>query len=168
MSDSVISESVNSREPAYPANEYVQRFQDLQVYRKARRLAFEIFAASKSFPKEESYSLADQLRRAPRSIGAQIAEAWAKRRYPKHFVSKLTDADGEQLETQPWLTVAYDSGCLSETNTGRLGKLCLEVGRLLGGMILKAEEFCNPDFPPLHEKDVDYTVSENAGFLSEH
>ena len=73
---------------------YVTNFRELEVYQRQRTLAKEVFAFSKRFPKEELYSLTDQLRRASRSIGAQIAEAWAKRLYPKHFVSKLTDADG--------------------------------------------------------------------------
>jgi four helix bundle protein len=77
-------------------------------------LAKAVFEASKTFPREEAYSLTDQGRRASRSIGAQIAEAWAKRRYARHFASKLTDADGEQLETQHWLIMAFDCGYLSE------------------------------------------------------
>ena len=75
-------------------------FRDLLVYRKAHEVAIRIFEISKNFPKEEMYSLTDQIRRASRSIGSQIAEAWGKRRYEKHFVSKLTDADAEQMETQ--------------------------------------------------------------------
>jgi hypothetical protein len=73
-------------------------FRDLIVYRKAKEVSRAIFELSKSFPKEETYSLTDQIRRAVRSVGAQIAEAWAKRRYEKHFVSKLSDADAEQRE----------------------------------------------------------------------
>lgn len=80
--------------------EYVKSFKELAVYKLSRQLSKEIFELSKKFPKEEMYSLTDQIRRASRSIGAQIAEAWAKRKYEKHFVSKLTDADGEQQETQ--------------------------------------------------------------------
>ena len=75
-------------------------FRDLMVYQKAREVARRIFELTKVFPKEEIYSLTDQGRRASRSVGAQIAEAWGKRRYERHFVSKLTDADSEQLETQ--------------------------------------------------------------------
>ena len=73
----------------------VASFHDLVVYQKARTFSREIFLLTRSFPKEETYSLTDQIRRSSRSIGANIAEAWAKRRYEKHFVSKLTDADGE-------------------------------------------------------------------------
>ncbi|NTW31258.1 MAG: four helix bundle protein [Bacteroidetes bacterium] len=83
--------------------EYVKSFRDLEVYKLSRQLSREIFEVSKKFPKEEMYSLIDQIRRSSRSVGAQIAEAWAKRKYEKHFVSKLTDADGEQLETQHWI-----------------------------------------------------------------
>ncbi len=80
--------------------EYVKSFRDLEVFKIARQTSKEIFELSMKFPKEEMYSLTDQIRRSSRSVGAQIAEAWAKRKYEKHFVSKLTDADGEQLETQ--------------------------------------------------------------------
>ncbi len=79
---------------------YVRTFRDLIVYQKARALANRIFEISKTFPRKERYALTDQIRRSSRAIGAQIAETWAKRRYEKHFISKLTDADGEQQETQ--------------------------------------------------------------------
>ncbi len=82
------------------SNNYARDFRELVVYRRQRELAREVFAVSKKFPREESRSLTDQIRRSSRSIGAQIAEAWAKRRYEKHFISKLTDADAEQRETQ--------------------------------------------------------------------
>ncbi len=80
--------------------EHVKSFRDLEVYKLARQLSCEIFDKTKCFPKEEMYSLTDQIRRSSRSVGAQVAEAWAKRRYIRHFVSKLTDSDGEQQETQ--------------------------------------------------------------------
>jgi four helix bundle protein len=81
---------------------YAKSFKELRVYQKAREVSQTVFRLSKVFPKEETYSLTDQMRRAARSVGAQIAEAWGKRRYEKHFVSKLTDADAEQMETQHW------------------------------------------------------------------
>jgi four helix bundle protein len=90
--------------------EFVNSFRDLLVYKKSRMLSREIFRLTKKFPKEEAYSLIDQIRRSSRSVGAQIAEAWAKRRYEKHFISKLTDADGEQHETQHWIGIALDCG----------------------------------------------------------
>ena len=121
---------------------YVDSFHDLVVYQKARRLAQEIFQATQRFPKEETYALTDQMRRSSRSIGVQIAEAWAKRRYEKHFVSKLTDADGEQQETQHWIDTAVDCGYLSATEEERLVGHCLEIGRMLGSMISKSNMFC--------------------------
>lgn len=81
---------------------YVENFRELDVYKLSRQLSKEIFEVSKKFPKEEMYSLTDQVRRSSRSVGAQIAEAWGKRKYEKHFISKLTDSDGEQMETQHW------------------------------------------------------------------
>ena len=80
--------------------EFVKNYSELEVYKFSRNLSKEVFEITKEFPKEEMYSLTDQIRRSSRSVGAQIAEAWGKRRYEKHFISKLTDADGERLETQ--------------------------------------------------------------------
>ena len=88
-------------------------FRDLKVYQLAYQLAMEIFQASKSFPVEEKYSLTDQIRRASRSVAANIAEGYRKKRYPKMFVSKMIDADGEATETQVWLDFARDCGFLS-------------------------------------------------------
>ena len=134
--------------------EYLKHFKDLEVYRRQRTLAEEVFVLTKHFPREEQYSLTDQVRRASRSIGAQIAEAWAKRLYPKHFVSKLTEADGEQMETQHWLIEAADCNYLTESDPLRLLGLCEEIGRMLGSMIRKAEAFASRDYalreePPL-------------------
>ena len=81
-------------------------FKDLLVYRKAFDLAMEIFEISKTFPKEETYSLTDQVRRSSRSVCANIGEAYRKRRYFKHFISKSSDSDSENAETQVWLHFA--------------------------------------------------------------
>lgn len=121
---------------------FAESFQELIVYQKQRELAGDVFQLSRSFPNEERFSLTGQMRRASRSIGAQIAEAWAKRRYEKHFVSKLTDADGERLETQHWLCTAFDCGYLSTEDTERLVELCREIGRMLAGMTDHPEKFC--------------------------
>ncbi|MCB0036584.1 MAG: four helix bundle protein [Anaerolineales bacterium] len=126
-------------------NAYVRSFRELIVYRKSRSLAQDIFQISKRFPREEMYSLTDQIRRSSRSVGAQIAEAWAKRRYEKHFVSKLTDADAEQQETQHWLEVAYDCGYISQPELNQLLNPCLEVGRMLQSMMNKSAQFCAPE-----------------------
>lgn len=123
---------------------YVYSFRELLAYQKARALAAAVFAATKPFPREEMYSLTDQIRRSSRSIGANIAEAWAKRSYERHFISKLTDADGEQLETQHWLEIARDCGYLSPPQAVELMERCQEVGRLLGRMISQADSFCRP------------------------
>jgi four helix bundle protein len=83
-------------------------YKDLIAYKKGFSLAMEIFKVSKSFPKEETYSLTDQIRRSSRSVCANIAEAYRKRRYVKHFISKLTDSDGENSETSTWLDFALE------------------------------------------------------------
>ena len=140
---------------------YVRHFKDLEVYQRQRTLAKEVFVLSKRFPREEQFSLTDQVRRASRSIGAQIAEAWAKRFYPKHFVSKLTDADGEQMETQHWLIEAADCKYLTEADSLRLLGLCEEIGRMLGSMIRKAESFASHDYT-LREEPPPYLVNEPA------
>lgn len=84
----------------------IHHFTELDVYRRSSELAEKIFALSKRWPVEERYSLTDQIRRAARSVGANIAESWAKRRYEAHFISKLTDADAENQETEHWLVTA--------------------------------------------------------------
>ena len=121
---------------------YAKSFRDLVVYQKARSVAKAIFDVTKSFPREEMYSLTDQIRRSSRSIGAQIAEAWAKRRYEKHFISKLTDADGEQQETQHWVDTAEDCGYLEKEEAEKLNADLNEIGRMLNSMIDKANQFC--------------------------
>jgi four helix bundle protein len=135
---------------------YVQSYKELVVYQKARQLAKDLFHLSKGFPREETYSLTDQLRRSSRSIGAQIAEAWSKRRYEGHFVSKLTDADSEQYETQHWIEVAVDCGYLDQKKADELLNQCEELGRLLHGMRTKAYLFCGKNPNSLREPDSDY------------
>ena len=123
--------------------EYVKSFRDLEVYKLSRQLSREIFEVSKKFPKEEMYSLTDQIRRSSRSVGAQIAEAWAKRKYEKHFVSKLTDSDGEQLETQHWIESAFDCSYITTEIANNFLINYSSVGKMLNSMISKAESFCN-------------------------
>jgi len=121
---------------------HANSFRDLVVYKKAQFIAKTIFAITKNFPKEEMYSLTDQVRRSSRSVGAQIAEAWAKRKYIKHFTSKLTDADGEQLETQHWVETADYCGYLEVKQKELLTRELSEVGKMLNSMMNKAELFC--------------------------
>ena len=136
---------------------YARSFTELMVYQKQRLLARDVFRVSKAFPAEEKYSLTDQLRRAARSIGAQIAESWAKRRYEKHFVAKLSDADAEQMETQHWLETAKDDGYLSPDDCRRLVGLCAEIGRMLGSMMENSASFCGDS--TLREEPVSYFSS---------
>jgi len=124
---------------------FVRDYSDLLAYRINFRLSQEIFELSKQFPKEEIYALTDQFRRASRSIGANIAEAWGKRRYERHFVSKLTDADAERLETQHWLRTSYSCRYLSREQAEKMNEKLLEIGRLLNGMIEKSSAFVVAD-----------------------
>ena len=123
-------------------SEVILSFRDLQVYQVAFELQQRIFKVTKSFPKEEAYSLTDQFRRASRSVGANVAEAWHKRRYPAHFVSKLSDADAEQAETQHWIATAFACGCILETEQNALLSQCEEIGRKLGKMMAEPEKWC--------------------------
>ena len=121
---------------------YVKSFRDLEVYKLAREVSREIFILSKEFPKEEKYSLTDQMRRSSRSVGAQIAEAWGKRKYEHHFISKLTDADSEQLETQHWLEVSEECCYINSETSYSLLLKCESIGKMLQSMIDKSATFC--------------------------
>jgi four helix bundle protein len=119
----------------------IKSAKDLTVYQKAYALAMEIFAISKGFPAEEKYSLTDQIRRSSRSVCTNLREAWAKRRYEAHFVSKFTDADGENGETETWLDFAHDCGYLSKDNRVVFVEKCREIGAMLGSMISDPSSF---------------------------
>src|ERR1035437_6741075 len=119
----------------------IESFRDLQAYHKACALDYAVFLETRHWPAEEKFALVDQVRRSSRSIGANIAEAWAKRRYPAHFVSKLTDADGELQETRHWLGRALKYGCATKVQTDEMEKQCAAIGKMLGNMIKKPETF---------------------------
>ena len=138
---------------------YAKSFKDLRVYQKAREVSRAVFRLSKTFPKDELYSLTDQIRRAARSIGAQIAEAWGKRRYEKHFVSKLTDADAEQMETQHWVSEALDCGYISPADASQLNSGLEEIGRMLNAMVEKAHLFCGSPDDTLREDASEYLTA---------
>ena len=108
---------------------------DLDAYRLAYSLAMETFQLSKQWPTEEKYSLTDQVRRSSRSVCANLREAWSKRRYEAHFLSKLSDCDGENSETDTWLDFARDCGYLSSTDHKRLSADCKRVGAILGALL---------------------------------
>ena len=114
---------------------------ELEVYKKAYRLAMEFFEISKSFPAEERFALTSQGRRSSRSVAMNLREAWAKRRYEAHFVSKLTDCDGENSETDTSLDFARDCGYIKEEEHSRLVGLNREIGRMLGAMIKAPHKF---------------------------
>jgi four helix bundle protein len=113
----------------------INSFKDLIVYQKAFKLAMEIFEISKSFPKEEKYSLTDQIRRSSRSVTSCIAESWAKRRYEKAFVNKLTESLGEENETEVWLDFSKDCKYVTDVDHAKLMSEYLEVRKMLISMI---------------------------------
>ena len=118
-----------------------QGFRDLIVYQKSYKLAMEIFEITKSFPKEEKYSLVDQVRRSSRSVPANIAEAWVKRKYPKSFVSKLLDSLTEEAEV--WIDMSWDSKYIDDQLHISLLERYQEVAKMLNSMINTPEKSCN-------------------------
>ena len=122
------------------------KVQDLLAYQKSFEVAMRIFELSKKFPREEIYSLTDQIRRSSRSVTANLAEAYRKRRYPKHFVSKLTDCDAENGETQTWLEYAFACEYITEKEFKILNENCEEVAKLLNYMILNPQKFGSKEY----------------------
>jgi four helix bundle protein len=120
----------------------IESFKDLIVYKKAYKLAMRIFEISRGFPKEETYSLSDQIRRSSRSVTSCISEAWAKRRYEKHFVSKLTDSLGEEHETETWIDYSRDCKYINIEVYEELTQCCDEVRRILISMINNPDKWC--------------------------
>lgn len=120
----------------------INSFKDLIVYQKAYKLAMEIFETTKSFPKEEKYSLTDQIRRSSRSVTSCIAESWAKRRYVKSFVNKLTDSLGEEYETEVWLDYSKDSKYITGQRHEELMNGYDEVRKMLISIINNPEKWC--------------------------
>ena len=118
---------------------------ELEVYKKGYVLAMEVFRVSKSFPSEEKYALTSQVRRSSRSVCMNLREAWAKRRYEAHFVSKLTDCDGENSETDSSLDFAKDCGYITAEQHREFVSLCAEVGKMLGAMIKTPDPFLISD-----------------------
>ena len=116
-------------------------YRDLKVYQLSYKLAMEIFNESKTFPKEERYSLIDQIRRSSRSVATNIAEGYRKRRYPNMFISKMANADSEAAETQVWLDFAYDCIYLSQERHEELMSGYEDIGKMLGSMITTPEKF---------------------------
>ena len=118
---------------------------DLAVYKAAYDLAMKIFELSKRFPTEEKFALTSQIRRSSRSVCLNLREAWAERRYEAHFVSKLTDSDGENSETDSSLDFARDCEYISTDEHRVLASICAEIGRMLSGMMKKFSSFVSHD-----------------------
>ena len=120
----------------------ISSFRELKAYQETRSLAQVLFEESKEWPKEEVYSLTSQIRRSSRAVGAALAEAWAKRSYPAHFLSKLTDADAELQEVYHWIETATECNYFTPAQETELLKDVKEIGRMIGTMMLKYESFC--------------------------
>jgi four helix bundle protein len=120
----------------------IESFKDLIVYQKAYKLAMEIFEVSKKFPKEEQYSLTDQIRRSSRSVTTCIGESWSRRRYIKSFVNKLVDALGEENETEVWLDYSMDCKYIQKETHERILSEYNEVRKMLISMINNSDKWC--------------------------
>jgi len=134
---------------------HVNTFRDLIVYGRARELQRSIFGLPKKFPKVENHSLTDQIRRSSRSVGAQIAESWAKRRYEKHFISKLTDAIGELNETEHWIETAEESEYIDTAQMNDPLNIAAEARLMLSSMISKSDKFCTQSGTIVRESDIE-------------
>jgi four helix bundle protein len=119
----------------------IAHFTELRVYQRSFELAGAVFQLSKRWPVEERYSLTDQIRRSSRAVGANIAEAWGKRRYEAHFISKLSDADSENHEVEHWLLSSKRDGYLSDSEFADLVGIKKDVGKMLGTMMQKPTPF---------------------------
>lgn len=124
-------------------------FKELLAYKKAFQLAMNIFEITRGFPVEEKYSLTDQIRRSSRSICTNIAESYRKRNYPNHFISKLSDADMENSETQVWLDFALSCKYLEESVHSNFSSEISEIGRILNFMILNPKKFGSNSKPKI-------------------
>lgn len=120
----------------------IRSFRDLDVYTQAREQAKKVFAVSKSFPREERFSLTDQIRRSSRAVNAMIAEAWARRMYPAAFINKIGEAMGEAMETQAWLDHALDAEYINQSQHRTLDDSWQRIGAMLNRMIQRADDFC--------------------------
>jgi four helix bundle protein len=125
-----------------PGSGFARSFRDLRAYQLARAEAGKIVSITTGLPDEEKYGLALQIRRSARAVGALIAEAWARRRYEKSFVSKLIEAQGEAMETQSWLDHALDSGYIEMDDYNRMDAAWQAIGGMLQRMIDLSSSFC--------------------------
>ncbi|MEY2565382.1 MAG: hypothetical protein QOH88_3575 [Verrucomicrobiota bacterium] len=138
----------------------IESAKELEVYKAAFQLAMDVFELSKKFPAEEKYALTGQLRRSSRSVCLNLREAWAKRRYEAHFVSKLSDCDGENSETDSSLDFALACGYITNEQHHNLTARSAEIGRMLGKMIQKSESFCVHEQSTEHRSDIRPPISD--------
>jgi len=132
------------------ATQVARSFRELRVYQAGRAAAKAVFDRSKLFPREELYSLTDQLRRSSRAVNAMLAEAWARRRYKGAFINKVDEALGEAQETQAWLDHALDCGYVDDREFAQLDEQWASIGAMLSRMIDRADDFCK------YAPDTDY------------
>lgn len=128
-------------EPTVRGTTPIRHFSDLIVWQKAFDLGLRVYEFSKRWPPEEKFALIDQVRRSSRSVSANICEAWGKRRYEAHFVSKLSDSDTELLESENWLMFANRHGYLSLADFESLHEQMRAIGRMLGSMMQNPAPF---------------------------
>ncbi len=136
----------------------IQHFRELRVYQMTFEAAMEIFELSKGWPREERYSLTDQIRRSSRSASTNIAEAWRKRRYVAHFISKLSDSDTEAAETQGWLDFALRCGYMDQDNYQKLNSTYETISGGLVKMMAEPEKWCGPSTLMVREEGTSYEV----------
>lgn len=135
-----------------------KNYRELKVYGAAREAAQQVYELSKRFPREERFSLTDQIRRSSRAVGAMIAEAWGRRRYVAVFINKLDEALGEATETQAWLDSAFDAGYLTEDEYRTMSAEWERIGAMLSRMIDRASDFSknapNTDYRTREESEL--------------
>ena len=143
----------------------IEDFRQLRVYQSGFDGAMRIFERTKLWPKEEQYAMTDQIRRASRSVCANMGEAWFKRLYPRHFVSKLSDAGSEAVETLVWIEVALACGYLSEDEAADLSSQYRIIAGGLAKMMAKPEQWCIPT-DRIKEESFDYDFDSDSSFSS--
>jgi len=145
--------------------QHVNSFEELIVYRKARALQRLIYRRTPCFPREEMYSLTDQIRRSCRSVGGHISEAWAKRRCIRHFQSKITDGIGELYKILHWVITASDCEYIDANEEANFRAEIDEIGRMMNSMYNKADQFCITDSDKVREIEAEYLVDTEADNL---
>lgn len=148
-------------------NRMIESFRDVRGYKNAFRAARTIFRCSKSWPREEKYALTDQIRPSSRSVFANVAEAWRKRRYPKHFISTLSDADAEAAEARAWLDATPDHGCIDESTHDDLDATCNQISGSPVKMMSTPDRWCGPA-RSVEEESIPYDLGDDHSQTHTH